>query len=1040
MNKLLQHILQMEGYTNNQSVPKAQKGKTVFSKQLIDYKVPSGYSNISNDNILSSKQLASEFTKQAQAKAEIAHRKMLANRETVRSYDPEKENESLLSRLYHIAVNPMTALSYKTHGKDIPDHFERGEKNILESATNVINPFSYIDAGSRIPGNLARGEFAEAGLNALTVLPAAAEFRSVAPLVKKGSKVIKNAYNTVATGESALPVAWKSSAKELSQEASDKMFKGIANANKLSDADRALLLNYQYDSKPFTGRGILGVNQEKRQALNNIINNNELKFNNNAILTRRFNPENKSLGAEFINNNLNLGSRPTSFSAGIGLPNYNSGAVDRLVVPNRYAKKMGSNLLANEYGIPSNKTFDLLNGDVKNFAAARGVMADDIINAEREVIGTGLDFKRIGKVRNDIGGYDHIVKPRSMPKPVGTQEITRGPINYWEEPGFAKRNPNFNPQAYAITPTQKFSVEDLPENLMPFMERNLTKDKWKAFNSEQRRLSTNYKLGYDKYDDGGMIVDPMGQWAHPGKNTRIPGSDITMKGVSYPVLGIGSNGQRQMMQPGGEYSFGSAEHVDEYPMMQLGGRKPTLKEIMNIPMPAEERYEPSQGVKNLKAILSGIDLTTLPAIETPYGFLANRAAGIANSVGDAYTSTRYAMDGQWGKAGVDAGEAVLDLIPFAKGKRSFNLAKGTNLPLVYNKLSKLDKATNNALRIGKGMSYADDFHDVVPIKAKGGYVVTRSHDRKGKTHKVTGPDGTVKYFGDSKLGQHPNDPERKKAFYARHKKNLDNNPYFRAFARKTWDKGGEIDDDKINDDKEMLSGVADILRRINDTTNRKEVANHMMDNFRDEDVSFEPNAFLKSANVFGKGGEMIRRADGSYSRRGLWDNIRANKGSGKKPTKQMLEQERKIRSKQEGGEEANMPQSLEELMNPTRRGSASFGFGFNNEKFGTNYNYSGSDNLRDGTHSLSFNLPAFMKTGILDVSGAYSPGKAYSANLTGIAPANFIKKGAMMNFSGGYEKDISPGMMNVAPSYNMAAGFKIPTKVGNFTVNASYRK
>ena len=46
-----------------------------------------------------------------------------------------------------------------------------------------------------------------------------------------------------------------------------------------------------------------------------------------------------------------------------------------------------------------------------------------------------------------------------------------------------------------------------------------------------------------------------------------------------------------------------------------------------------------------------------------------------------------------------------------------------------------------------------------------------------------------------------------------------------------------------------------------------------------------------------QGGEMIRRADGSYSRRGLWDNIRANKGSGKKPTKEMLEQERKIKSK-----------------------------------------------------------------------------------------------------------------------------------------------
>jgi hypothetical protein len=43
--------------------------------------------------------------------------------------------------------------------------------------------------------------------------------------------------------------------------------------------------------------------------------------------------------------------------------------------------------------------------------------------------------------------------------------------------------------------------------------------------------------------------------------------------------------------------------------------------------------------------------------------------------------------------------------------------------------------------------------------------------------------------------------------------------------------------------------------------------------------------------------EMIKRADGSVSQRGLWDNIRANRGSGKKPTPNMLEQEREIKSK-----------------------------------------------------------------------------------------------------------------------------------------------
>lgn len=43
--------------------------------------------------------------------------------------------------------------------------------------------------------------------------------------------------------------------------------------------------------------------------------------------------------------------------------------------------------------------------------------------------------------------------------------------------------------------------------------------------------------------------------------------------------------------------------------------------------------------------------------------------------------------------------------------------------------------------------------------------------------------------------------------------------------------------------------------------------------------------------------ELLKRKDGSYSQRGLWDNIRDNKGSGKKPSKEMLKQEKKIKSK-----------------------------------------------------------------------------------------------------------------------------------------------
>jgi hypothetical protein len=78
-------------------------------------------------------------------------------------------------------------------------------------------------------------------------------------------------------------------------------------------------------------------------------------------------------------------------------------------------------------------------------------------------------------------------------------------------------------------------------------------------------------IGPVKKEYGGPILDPRGQWAHPGKVTRIPSPNITMQGVPYPVLGVGSNGQEQMMYPGQDYNFGGASYVDEYPMMKNGG-------------------------------------------------------------------------------------------------------------------------------------------------------------------------------------------------------------------------------------------------------------------------------------------------------------------------------------------------------------------------------------------------------------------------------------------------------------------------------------
>jgi hypothetical protein len=290
--------------------------------------------------------------------------------------------------------NNIVNAAFATHGlKSIMDgSVTKPWKEAYKSG----NPWDYANAVSE---------------NAMTVL-------ELAPLVGPGYRGALEAnkiYNNIATGNSIIPYAWKSPAVGLSQNASDAMFKGLLNSNKLTDAERALIVEYQYDSKPFTGRGILPVNQEKKEALNNIIKKYNLNINNNSIFTRRFNPENQSLGADFVNNNLNLKDRPTSFSAGVGVPFYGSGAVDRLVIPNRYAKNMGNNFLANEYEALSDNAINLVDPKVKNWASDIGINNNNVnssmLNSEREVIGTGLNFKRIGKVKNDIGGYDHIVKP-----------------------------------------------------------------------------------------------------------------------------------------------------------------------------------------------------------------------------------------------------------------------------------------------------------------------------------------------------------------------------------------------------------------------------------------------------------------------------------------------------------------------------------------------------------------------------------------------------------------------------------------------------
>jgi len=84
-----------------------------------------------------------------------------------------------------------------------------------------------------------------------------------------------------------------------------------------------------------------------------------------------------------------------------------------------------------------------------------------------------------------------------------------------------------------------------------------------------------------KYENGGVIEDNRGQWAHPGKITKINSNKITMKGVNYPVLGVSDKGDTQMMYPNGEYQY-DGNSVTEYPMAKDGKSLVELDQLTNF--------------------------------------------------------------------------------------------------------------------------------------------------------------------------------------------------------------------------------------------------------------------------------------------------------------------------------------------------------------------------------------------------------------------------------------------------------------------------
>jgi len=134
-----------------------------------------------------------------------------------------------------------------------------------------------------------------------------------------------------------------------------------------------------------------------------------------------------------------------------------------------------------------------------------------------------------------------------------------------------------------------------------------------------------------------IIVDPNGQWAHPGEITRIPSNTITMQGVPYPVMAKPNVGQPRMMYPGQDYHFPDADYVDEFPTNN--------KSLVKKSMGGLTRFSGSAGkMMGLPPIMSTLG-NTAPKVVAKFPIMTQDTKNLlTNPAIDSYFPIRFGGD------------------------------------------------------------------------------------------------------------------------------------------------------------------------------------------------------------------------------------------------------------------------------------------------------------------------------------------------------------------------------------------------------------
>lgn len=255
-----------------------------------------------------------------------------------------------------------------------------------------------LNRAPQIPSQIGRGQYGDALANtafgALDLMGVGAInpniINNAGRLVNQGRQYLGNTYRNIAEGDNIFNYAWRSPARGIDELQARNMYRQIKNQNTLDNATKDLIGEYQYSSGSFTGRFEPAINYARRIQLEDAIDAQRIaqKQNKPTVLVRTFKPTEKELYPINESGRVIM-DRPTSWSVGLGAPH---SVGDRMVIK----LPSGSKGLLNEYNTTK--------------------YSQDLapLSQERELIlGSGLNIgKRLGKVKNEFGGYDYIHKFR----------------------------------------------------------------------------------------------------------------------------------------------------------------------------------------------------------------------------------------------------------------------------------------------------------------------------------------------------------------------------------------------------------------------------------------------------------------------------------------------------------------------------------------------------------------------------------------------------------------------------------------------------